>query len=45
MQMNLQLHHVVKDVTGLTVRRIIDAILSGERDLKRLSALRGLRRN
>jgi len=29
MQMNLQLHHVVKDITGLTARRIIDAILSG----------------
>ena len=43
MQMNLQLHHVVKDITGLTARRIIDAILSGERDPKKLAALRDRR--
>jgi len=40
MQMNLQLHHVVKDITGLTARRIIDAILSGERDPEKLATLR-----
>jgi len=43
MQMNLQLHHVVKDITGLTARRIIDAILFGERDPKTLAALRDRR--
>ena len=31
MQMNLQLHHVVSDVTGITGMRIIRAILDGER--------------
>lgn len=31
-QMNLQLHHVVADVTGVTGMRIIRAILAGERD-------------
>ncbi len=40
MQMNLQLHHVVRDITGLTARRIIDAILAGERDPERLATLR-----
>lgn len=43
MQMNLQLHHVVKDITGLTGRRIIDAILSGERDPQKLASLRDQR--
>ena len=31
-QMNLQLHHVVTDVTGATGMRIIRAIVAGERD-------------
>jgi len=31
-QMNLQLHHVISDVTGKTGLTIIDAILAGERD-------------
>ena len=31
-QMNLHLHHVVSDITGLTGLRIIDAILAGQRD-------------
>ena len=31
-QMNLQLHHVVADVTGVTGMRIIRAIVAGERD-------------
>jgi hypothetical protein len=31
-QMNLQLHHVVADVTGATGMRIIRAIVAGERD-------------
>jgi hypothetical protein len=32
MQMNLQLHHVVSDVTGVTGMTIIRAIVAGERD-------------
>ena len=43
MQMNLQLHHVVKDITGLTARRVIDAILSGERNPEKLATLRDRR--
>lgn len=31
-QMNLQLHHVISDITGLTGLAIIDAILGGERN-------------
>ena len=38
--MNLQLHHVVADITGATGLRIIRAILAGERDPKALAALR-----
>jgi hypothetical protein len=32
MEMNLQLHHVVSDITGATGMRIIHAIVAGERD-------------
>jgi hypothetical protein len=32
MQMNVQLHHVVTDMTGTTGMRIIRAIKDGERD-------------
>jgi transposase len=32
MQMNLQLHHVVADITGVTGTKILRAILDGERD-------------
>jgi transposase len=39
-QMNLQLHNVVSDITGVTGMRIIKAILAGERDPKVLSAMR-----
>ena len=39
-EMNLQLHHVVADVTGATGLRIIRAILAGERDPKVLARLR-----
>jgi transposase len=39
-QMNLQLHHVISDITGLTGMRIIRAITKGERDCKKLAALR-----
>src|SRR5262245_51219844 len=40
MQMNLQLHHVLSDITGVTASRIIEAILNGERDAQRLAAFR-----
>jgi hypothetical protein len=36
-QMNLKLSHVVSDITGLTGRGIIKAILSGERDPVKLA--------
>ena len=39
-QMNLQIHHVISDITGLTGLKIVDAILAGERDPKKLAALR-----
>jgi len=42
-QMNLQLHRVISDVTGVTGLRIIRAILTGERDPQRLAALRDFR--
>jgi len=38
-QMNLQLHNVISDITGLSGLAIIDAILSGEREPLKLSAL------
>jgi transposase len=31
-QMNLQIHHVISDLTGVTGLTILDAILAGERD-------------
>jgi len=39
-QMNLPLHHVISDITGLTDLAIIDAILSGERNPFILARLR-----
>src|SRR5262249_46836345 len=39
-QMNLQLHHVISDITGTTGMAIVDAILAGERDAQKLSELR-----
>jgi transposase len=39
-QMNVQLPHVVEDITGATGMRIIRAILDGERDPHRLARLR-----
>jgi transposase len=39
-QMNLQLAHVVSDITGVTAMRIIRAILNGERDRQKLAELR-----
>jgi transposase len=42
-QMNLQLHHLVTDLTGTTGMRIIRAIIAGERDVKALAKLRDVR--
>ena len=42
-EMNLQLHHVVADITGATGLRIVRAILSGEHDPKVLASLRDYR--
>ena len=39
-QMNLQLQHVISDITGTTGLAIVDAILAGQRDAKELAALR-----
>lgn len=43
MEMNLQLHHVVSDMTGATGMRIIRAIVAGERDPDVLASLRDVR--
>ncbi len=43
MQMNLQLHHVVSDITGVTGMKILRAILAGERDTDVLAAHRDVR--
>jgi len=43
MEMNLQLHHVVSDITGVTGMRIIRAIVAGERDLDVLASYRDVR--
>ncbi len=42
-QMNLKLTEVISDISGATGTRIIDAILAGERDPKKLAALRDQR--
>jgi transposase len=42
-QMNLQLHNVVTDITGVTGMRIIKAILGGERSPNILAAMRNQR--
>jgi transposase len=42
-QMNVQVHKVVSDITGDTGMAIIDAILKGERDGKKLASLRNYR--
>ena len=42
-QMNLQLHHVLSDITGETGMKIIRAIVEGERDPKRLASYRNYR--
>lgn len=43
MEMNLQLHHVVSDITGVTGMKIIRAIVAGERDLDVLASYRDVR--
>ena len=42
-EINLQLHHVVSDVTGATGLRIVRAIIAGERDPAVLALLRDTR--
>lgn len=42
-QMNIQIHNVISDITGVTGLAILDAILSGERDPKKLAELRNPR--
>jgi transposase len=39
-QMNLQLHHVLSDITGVSGLAMLDAILAGQRDPARLAELR-----
>ena len=39
-QMNLQIHNVISDLTGVTGLAILDAILAGERDPQKLAALK-----
>ena len=41
--MNLQLHHVVSDVTGTTGMKIIRAIIGGQRDPQVLATMRDVR--
>jgi transposase len=36
-QMNLQIHHVINDITGVTGLAIVDAIIAGERDPEKLA--------
>lgn len=43
MQMNVQLHHVVSDITGATGMRIIRAIMAGQRDPMELAKMRDSR--
>jgi hypothetical protein len=42
-QMNVQLHYVVSDITGVTGMRIVRAIVAGERDAATLAAFRDSR--
>ena len=42
-QMNLHLHHVISDVTGVTGLRILRAIVAGERDPRTLAQYRDYR--
>lgn len=42
-QMNLQLHHVLSEITGVSGLAILDAILAGERGPAKLASLRNWR--
>jgi len=42
-QMNVQIHNVISDITGVTGLAIIDSILAGERDPQKLAALKDRR--
>ena len=42
-EMNIQLHHVISDITGVTGISIIKAIIAGERDANKLAAFRDYR--
>lgn len=39
-QMNVQIHNVIADITGVTGLAIIDAIIAGQRDLEQLADLK-----
>jgi transposase len=41
--MNIQLHHVIATITGVTGMRIIRAVVGGERDPDKLAAMRDVR--
>jgi transposase len=41
--MNIQLHHVISTITGVTGMKIIRAIVAGERDPDKLAAMRDVR--
>jgi len=41
--MNLQLHHVVSDITGVTGMKIVRAIVDGQRDPRVLATMRDVR--
>lgn len=43
LEMNLQLHHVISELTGVTGMAIVRAIVSGERDGRKLAELRDRR--
>jgi pimeloyl-CoA synthetase len=38
--MNVQIHHVIDDITGVTGMAIVDAIVAGQRDAQELAKLR-----
>jgi transposase len=42
-QMNIQIHHVIDDITGVTGLAIVDAIVAGQRDPLELAKLRDRR--
>lgn len=42
-QMNVQVHHVLTDITGVTGTAIVEAIIAGERDPRRLARFRDKR--